>query len=106
MKLPGGAVGGLASFQPARNWSWGSHPRARRPPRHRRVSTGGRGIASPPGSLPMSPQQPPPQRSDSGGARLNAFLNQVPAAHHFPLMHVERPSGQQPPPKAKPAPRP
>ncbi|KAE8878383.1 hypothetical protein PF006_g31640 [Phytophthora fragariae] len=54
----------------------------------------------------MSPQQPPPQRSDSGGARLNAFLNQVPAAHHFPLMHVERPSGQQPPPKAKPAPRP
>ncbi|KAE8958085.1 hypothetical protein PF011_g30908 [Phytophthora fragariae] len=54
----------------------------------------------------MSPQQPPPQRSDSGGARLNAFPNQVPAAHHFPLMHVERPSGQQPPPKAKPAPRP
>ncbi|KAE9058220.1 hypothetical protein PF007_g31376, partial [Phytophthora fragariae] len=66
----------------------------------------GGGIAFPPGSLPMSPQQPPPQRSDSGGARLNAFLNQVPAAHHFPLMHVERPSGQQPPPKAKPAPRP
>ncbi|KAE8990170.1 hypothetical protein PF011_g18465 [Phytophthora fragariae] len=55
----------------------------------------------------MSPQQPPPQRSDSGGAsadRLNAYLYQVPAAHHFPLMHVERPSGQQLPPKAKAAP--
>ncbi|KAE8910865.1 Myosin-10 [Phytophthora fragariae] len=75
----------------------------------------GGSFVSPPRSPPMSPQQPPPQRSDSGGAsanRLNAFLNQVPASHHSPLTHVERPSGppkknsvrKPPPPKAKPAP--
>ncbi|OWZ23562.1 Myosin [Phytophthora megakarya] len=69
------------------------------------------GVMSPSGSLPTTPTQPPPHRSNSGGAnanRLNAFLSQVPASNSSALTHAERPSG--PPKKASvrkpPAPKP
>ncbi|CAH0477408.1 unnamed protein product [Peronospora belbahrii] len=66
------------------------------------------GMMSPPGSPPMEPPMQKDTRSNSGGVnvnRLNAFLNQVPAARSSPLTQNEHPPGPSttaPKPKARP----